>query len=293
MVADWLNVPDGPEAEASSSTPSPILYSEIQNHPAEPAEPINEFLSSELQKTLRANRLDPTSETYSNLIRAFDFFNERYFDGTLPRPMITLRGTGKAAVSYLHHSFGTVSGTDRIDEIAVNARRLLFTPPDEFLDEFVHVLCHIWQAHFGAPTRNGYHNKQFADKLRSVGLIPSPTGKKHGKETGQLISQYRDETGAFARACQELIDVHGFVLNYGDLTADQAKSVPGEPERPKPNSGITYVCTTPGCPVDLKGKPGAPFVRVSCVDCNSLLIDKEKVDRFGADFPNCDEGETP
>ena len=32
-------------------------------------------------------------------------------------------------------------------------------------------MCHQWQQHFGKPSRNGYHNKQWADKMESVGLI--------------------------------------------------------------------------------------------------------------------------
>ena len=37
-------------------------------------------------------------------------------------------------------------------------------------------MTHLEQAHFGKPSRNGYHNKEWADLMERVGLMPSDTG---------------------------------------------------------------------------------------------------------------------
>jgi hypothetical protein len=46
---------------------------------------------------------------------------------------------------------------------------------------------HVWQHAHGKPTRNGYHNKEWAAKMDNLGLVPSSTG---GKRTGQSVSHY-------------------------------------------------------------------------------------------------------
>jgi hypothetical protein len=280
VAAQWLNRLDGTEAEASPSPASPILYPELQNHIVEPTDhPTREVLYSPLQNDL-ARIIDPTGETYSNLGQAFDFFNDDLFEGKLPRPLITLNCSGNVRAIYRHERFSTApdpsSGQfERIDEIAMNPQFFLYKPLEDTLSHLLHEAVHLQQKHFGEPSRNGYHNAEFAKSMEAVGLITSDTGKPGGKRTGQRMSHHIKEDGAFARACRELTEVHGFVLTYGDPKGDPRKTVPGEPKLPKPNSRITYICTTPACPVELEGKPGASFVRVSCVDCNSLLIDKK------------------
>ena len=37
-------------------------------------------------------------------------------------------------------------------------------------------MTHHWQQCFGSPSRNGYHNMQWARKMVEVGLMPSATG---------------------------------------------------------------------------------------------------------------------
>jgi len=37
-------------------------------------------------------------------------------------------------------------------------------------------MVHQWQQHHGKPGRRGYHNKQWAAKMNSVGLVPTHTG---------------------------------------------------------------------------------------------------------------------
>jgi hypothetical protein len=54
----------------------------------------------------------------------------------------------------------------------------------------VHEMVHVWQHAFGKPSAGGYHNKQWAAKMKAVGLQPSSTGYVGGKETGQRVTHY-------------------------------------------------------------------------------------------------------
>ena len=56
-------------------------------------------------------------------------------------------------------------------------------------------MVHLWQHHFGERPRKAYHDKQWAAKMREIGLIPTATGELGGKETGQKMSHLIDETG--------------------------------------------------------------------------------------------------
>jgi hypothetical protein len=44
------------------------------------------------------------------------------------------------------------------------------------LSTLVHEMVHVWQETYGNPSRRGYHNRQWAEKMREVGLQPSSTG---------------------------------------------------------------------------------------------------------------------
>jgi hypothetical protein len=73
------------------------------------------------------------------------------------------------------------------------------------LSTLVHEMAHVWQHAHGKPTRNGYHNKEWAAKMDSLGLNPSSTGAPGGKRTGQSVSHYIAAGGPFAVACSELL----------------------------------------------------------------------------------------
>ena len=53
---------------------------------------------------------------------------------------------------------------------------------------------------FGKPSRGGYHNKEWAEKMKEVGLIPSNTGLPGGKQTGQRMTHFFTKNGAFQKA---------------------------------------------------------------------------------------------
>ena len=67
----------------------------------------------------------------------------------------------------------------------------------DILGTLVHEMCHQWQHELGNPSRSGYHNKEWGNKMKEVGLYPSSTGQPGGRQTGQQVSHFIVEGGAF------------------------------------------------------------------------------------------------
>ncbi|MGI9316496.1 MAG: SprT-like domain-containing protein, partial [bacterium] len=75
----------------------------------------------------------------------------------------------------------------------------------DVLQTLVHEQCHLWQHVYGQhKSRSGYHNREWADKMESIGLVPSSTGETGGGRTGQSMSDYPKPGGRFIQACMAL-----------------------------------------------------------------------------------------
>src|SRR5437763_1308858 len=105
----------------------------------------------------------PTKE-YDSFQQAYDYFNARLFAGTLPDCLITLQRKRSARGYFWASSFTARSGDATTDEIALNPE--CFGRSDsEILSTLVHEMCHLWQHHYGKPSRAAYHNKEWARKM--------------------------------------------------------------------------------------------------------------------------------
>lgn len=69
--------------------------------------------------------------------------------------------------------------------------------------------------HFGTPSRRSYHNKEWADKMESLGLMPSSTGLPGGNRVGQKMDDYILKGGPIHMAIQKL-QGGGFRLGWVD-----------------------------------------------------------------------------
>lgn len=84
------------------------------------------------------------------------------------------------------------------------------------MQTLVHEMVHQWQAHFGKRGRGRYHNDEWADKMETIGLMPSSTGHPGGKRTGDHMADYAIKGGRFLRACQSLVSDESFRLSWYD-----------------------------------------------------------------------------
>ena len=164
----------------------------------------------------------PTTQFYGELQRAFDHFNQALFGGQLTPCLITLRSSGR--VYGYHHKDRFVNRQGQtLDELGLNAGYFTVRPVEEVLSTLVHEMVHHWQDGFGRPSKSNPHNREWARKMREVGLEPSSTGLPDGKDTGQSVSHYIQPDGRFMKACKELVS-NGFELPWVD------RHVPRMPE---------------------------------------------------------------
>lgn len=146
-----------------------------------------------------------TRTEYAALEEAYDFFNQCLFNGQLPPCLMTLNRHRHARGYFAAERFGHREQEQRTDEIALNPDTFEQRTDLEILSTLVHEQCHLWQHHFGKTSRNGYHNKQWAEKMEAIGLMPSDTAAPGGKRTGQSVTHYLLPGGAFERAALELL----------------------------------------------------------------------------------------
>jgi predicted SprT family Zn-dependent metalloprotease len=220
----------------------------------------------------------PTVSFYSQLQKAYDQFNGALFGGKLPPCLITLRSSNHT-YGY-HHSKRFVSpGGEFLDELGLHPGFFTLRPVEEVLSTLVHEMVHHWQGHFGAQTRSNPHNREWGQKMRQVGLIPSNTALPGGKTTGRTMSHYIDPQGPFIAACREVVG-SGFKIEWLDRHAPrQERNAEEHHEKLKAAGVFVEVSAAPlmQLPVQADGaswvvmpapKKEATRVRYTCVKCN-------------------------
>lgn len=158
--------------------------------------------------------MKPTSETYAELQRAYEYFNDKLFDATLPECLITLQRE-KNTFGYFSADRFVSKEQGKTDEIAMNPTYFSIRTIEQTLSTLAHEISHLWQQHFGKPGRARYHNKEWADKMQAIGLMPSSTGKEGGKRTGDRMSHYIIQGGLFDKACTQLL-TQDYKISWAD-----------------------------------------------------------------------------
>lgn len=161
----------------------------------------------------------PTEEAYAELQYAYDFYNNALFGDQLPPCLITFQRQKKTFGYFSKNRFGRRDGR-KTDEIALNPGYFAVVPMVEVLQTLVHEMVHLWQEHFGKPSRACYHNAQWADKMESLGLMPSDTGLPGGKRLGQSVADYVIPGGRFEAVTKELL-ASGFAISWLDRFPEQ------------------------------------------------------------------------
>lgn len=198
----------------------------------------------------------PTLTFYAALQAAFDHFNTSLFGGELPNCLITLRSASR--VYGYHHANRFISADgQQLDELGLHPGFFTLRPIEAVLSTLVHEMAHHWQHHFGTPTNSNAHNREWASKMESLGLMPSHTGLPGGRKTGRSVSHYILPQGPYLKACQQLLAI-GFQFPWLDRHA------PTLPEREFAHqaalkaAGIELDTTPPPSttlPEQINGKP--------------------------------------
>lgn len=225
--------------------------------------------------------LSPTEEQFSALNKAYKYFNKSLFKNKLPGCILNFSRKKNT------HGFLAPARWRRINEVDKYIHEISLTPytlyrkPELVFSTLVHEMVHLWQWEFGNPSRNGYHNKEWAHKMEEVGLIPSDTGKEGGKKTGQSMTHYIEKDGVYQKLFKKI--PKAFILPFtsieGDLINAMLKSKgtatkKSNSDLDKRNKLISsgrkktkYSC--PKCKSNVWGKPS---LRLKCIPCRSELV---------------------
>jgi predicted SprT family Zn-dependent metalloprotease len=198
-----------------------------------------------------------TQEEYKAFQRAYDYFNTELFGGSLPDALITLQRNANTYGYLAADRFaGRADANITTHELALNPDHFGRTDED-ILSTLVHEMVHLWQHVHGTPPRKSYHDKQWAAKMKEVGLHPSDTGQPGGKETGQKMTHYIIAGGPYAQGAARLKE-SGFELRWQSRTGDDKE------RKAKAASKTKYTC--PSCGQNAWAKPGATLICGECYD---------------------------
>lgn len=218
----------------------------------------------------------PTSKFYGLLQFLFDYYNEHLFESMINDCMIVITRKKNVAGYYIPKRWlDSKKGIESVDELALNPTMFHKYPMTEICQTIVHEMVHAWQQTYGKPSRRGYHNKEWASKMISIGLIPTDTGKPGGKQTGFFMSDYPEKDGKFLKETEILINSEVFKDLYFDINPqllkliDESKPLHEQltnlvieeaPNQEKPKSKVKYSCSC----ANVWGKPD---LNLKCNTC--------------------------
>jgi predicted SprT family Zn-dependent metalloprotease len=192
-----------------------------------------------------------TTTEYGSFQEAYDFFNRELFGSVLPELLITLQRKAHSMGYFSYRRFSARREQSETHELALNPDTFKAQTDEQILDTLVHEMVHVWQYSFGTPSRSGYHNREWALKMKEAGLQPSSTGKPGGKETGQRMSDYIVEGGPYALAYQRLANT-GFKLSWDSKIDSRSRIL----------SKVKFRC--PECGQNAWAKPDASLICGHC-----------------------------
>jgi predicted SprT family Zn-dependent metalloprotease len=194
-----------------------------------------------------------TPVEYSGLQAAYEYFNEALFDGALPDVFITYQRRANSLGYFSADRFnGRLDKTGR-HELALNPDGFIGHTDKQITSTLVHEQAHVWQHANGTAPKRGYHDRQWAVKMKEIGLQPSSTGMPGGRETGQRMSHYLIPGGAFEQVYDKLA-ASGWKLNL------ESAHRPGQQKGP--SSKTKFTCSE--CGQNVWGKPDTS---VDCHEC--------------------------
>lgn len=163
----------------------------------------------------------PFDDIKMDLVRAFDWFNDKLFSNKLPTCMISY---GSCLGRYgfyrrrnlLNAAKGAFGHPPVVDEISLNPDLITVRPLTDTLATLVHLMCRAKRASMLIEhplTDLSYHDVVMASILKEVGLKPCQDGDPSKPETGRRVGHAIIAGGPFENACEELLD-SGFLFSW-------------------------------------------------------------------------------
>jgi predicted SprT family Zn-dependent metalloprotease len=237
-------------------------------------------MSRERKRRHQAKTRQPTAEQMDAYQKGWGYYNEKLFDGKLEQPLLShSRHRGAKGffnpLAYFDRRYWEMSEEERAEWKAAGGERLATSEislnPDhisgrsaaEVYSTLVHEQVHQWQFMFGKPSRRGYHNRQWANKMKEVGLQPVACDGS-GKETGQSCSHTIITGGPFDRAFNQMPPE--FILPWGGLPQVEVK------RKPKKSSQKRVRKRCPVCEVEVWLRPENAEHDIECEACGERFL---------------------
>jgi len=198
-----------------------------------------------------------TTKEYNGFQEAFDFFNAQLFAGSLPQVMVTLQRHSKARGYFAPERFHGRGNKTTVHEIALNPDTFCDESDERILSTLAHEMAHLWQQTHGRAPRRCYHDREWAAKMKAVGLQPTTTGAPGGKETGQHVTHFVIKGGPYAQAYAKLAKT-GLKLRWESPAPMAAEA------KAKTESKTKFTC--PECGQNAWGKPDSVLICGVCFE---------------------------
>lgn len=212
---------------------------------------------------------NPTAVQFEAFRSAYEYFNRELFDGALRPVFLNFSRAANSRGFFAPERWERAGQTSH--EISLNPSFLRSRAPRAVLSTLVHEMVHCWQEEYGEPGRGNYHNQQWADKMESLGLMPSSTGAPGGKRTGDSMTHYVIDGGAFDRAFHAMPGE--YLLPWMCREDGTQPKKPRHPAKPRTASKVKYTCATCGA-----NAWGRPALRLGCLECGVALVAGDATD---------------
>ena len=206
---------------------------------------------------------NPTKDFATYITTAYDRMNHALWGGQLPHALVTLQRKSKARGYFAPQRFARKDG-EHVHEIALNPEHFERSLRD-ITSTLCHEMAHLWQQEFDKPSRNGYHNKRWAEEMLRVGLKPVSYDKP-GSMTGQKVSHEIIEGGAYDKLWEEMkgeLDEDALLRDVWRKEQAQGK------EGKTVSSKIKYTC--PSCGANAWAKP---LSNLKCGECDERMLEQ-------------------
>ena len=218
---------------------------------------------------------------FQTLDDLYRYYNVKLFDGALPECIINLSRRPNtygflAPNLWVSTDKKSPEQSKRVHEISLNPDHLT-RPTINWHSTLVHEMAHLWQHEQGTPSRKCYHNREWAEKMIELGLMPTNTGAPGGKITGQSMTHYVITDGRFEKVFNLLdpkelewlrlkyLPVTSLSSGINKKTDDPDDGDGGDGSKKKPKAGVRYKYTC-NCGNNIWGKSG---LKIECLDCGS------------------------
>jgi len=201
--------------------------------------------------------MENLSENVRFLEKAFDLLNERYFENTLSKPVITIQSSPKSYGHFTSDKVWKDNDGDNYHEINISAENIS-RPAQDIIATLVHEMVHLYCSQNGIKdtSRSGtYHNKTFKAEAEKRGLkigYDEKIGHSHTEPGEDLIAFVQE------KKLDKEISCHRERIESADAKAK------------KKSSTRKYCC--PCCGTSVRA---TKEVHILCAECEQEMVCQE------------------